>query len=224
MWTDYTLHPPEIDELGYQVTRPAPPTPFKTYSWRNIFSTINHLRILQKITHRKAHRSLLLVSYKSSAHLKKLLRVPVEMLRYYTLKLFKAQVPYCGRKWRQSNMKIITAVWLSVPAELRDDWLSGGGGGMGGAGPGDVDGTVEEALPLEQSLRSLTYWWNLRQYPVEMGVDRGLVEDGRNFFDREIERLGPLVDETGSAADDAAGRPESAVGNGGPPDTAWIGT
>lgn len=121
-------------------------------------------------------------------------------------------------------MKIITAVWLSVPAELRDDWLSGGGGGMGGAGPGDVDGTVEEALPLEQSLRSLTYWWNLRQYPVEMGVDRGLVEDGRNFFDREIERLGPLVDETGSAADDAAGRPESAVGNGGPPDTAWIGT
>lgn len=86
-------------------------------------------------------------------------------------------------------MKIITAVWLSVPAELRDDWLVGGGGGMGGAGPGDVDGTVEEALPLEQSLRALTYWWNCRSYPEEMGRGRGMVGEERGFFERELERM-----------------------------------
>lgn len=185
---DYNL-PPEIDELGYPQT-PLPPSPINTYSWRNIFTSINYLRVLQKITRRKTHRSLLLVSYKSSIHLKKTLKIPVHQLRYYTLKLFKSQVPFCGRKWRQGNMKIITAVWLSVPAELRDDWLSGGGGGMGGACIGDVDGTVEDALPLEQSMRALTHWWNVRHFREAMGVDEGLVrEEEVGFFERELEKL-----------------------------------
>jgi len=186
--TDYATHPPEVDELGYPQTI-LPSSPITTFSYRNIFTYINLLRVLQKITRRKTHRSLLLVSYKSSNHLKRSLRVPVDMLRYYTLKLFKSQVPYCGRKWRQSNMKIITAVWLSVPAELRDDWLIGGGGGLGGQGPGDVDGTVEEALPLEQSLRGLTHWWNVRHYGAEMGVEKEVVAEERDFFRTELEKM-----------------------------------
>ena len=181
-------HPPEVDELGYPQT-PFPNTPLKNYSYRNMFSSINYLRILQKITRRKTHRALLLVSYKSSNHLKKSLKVPVQMLRYYTLKLFKSQVPFCGRKWRQGNMKIITAVWLSVPAELRDDWLSGGGGGMGGACIGDVEGTVEDALPLEQSLRALTHWWNVRNYPNVMGVDKAMLDEEMDYFTRELEKM-----------------------------------
>lgn len=184
---DFT-HPPEVDELGYPQT-PLPISPLKDYSYRNMFSSINFLRILQKVTRRKTHRALLLVSYKSSTHLKKTLKIPVQLLRYYTLKLFKSQVPFCGRKWRQGNMKIITAVWLSVPAELRDDWLSGGGGGMGGACVGDVDGTVEDALPLEQSLRALTHWWNVRNYPDVMGVDKAMLEEEMDYFGRELEKI-----------------------------------
>ena len=182
------LQPPEVDELGYPQT-PLPAQPLQNYSYRNLFSAINYLRILQKVTRRKTHRALLLVSYKSGNHLKKTLKIPVKMLRYYTLKLFKSQVPFCGRKWRQSNMKIITAVWLSVPAELRDDWLSGGGGGMGGGWVGDVDGTVEDALPLEQALRGLTHWWNVREYGDVMGVGKEALEDGSEFFGRELERM-----------------------------------
>ncbi|KAK4580492.1 Factor arrest protein 11 [Recurvomyces mirabilis] len=196
------IHPPEVDELGYPTT-PLPPSPLRNYSWRNLFTSLNHLRILQKVTRRKTHRALLLVSYKSSNHLKKTLKIPVHALRLYTLKLFKTQVPFCGRKWRQGNMKVITAVWLSVPAELRDDWLSGGGGGMGGACVGDVDGTVEDALPLEQGLRSLTHWWNVRNFPAAMGVDgagigdgvaglEGLEEREGGWFERELERMGVL--------------------------------
>lgn len=181
-------HPPEVDELGYPLTR-LPPSPLESYSWRNIFTAINYLRILQKVTRRKTHRSLLLVSYKSSNHLKKSLKIPIQLLRYYTLKLFKSQVPFCGRKWRQSNMKIITAVWLSVPAELRDDWLTGGGGGMGGAFVGDVDGTVEDALPLEQSLRALTHWWNVRNFPESMGVEKGMLDEEMDYFTRELEKM-----------------------------------
>lgn len=36
------------------------------YSWRNFFSVINFVHILQKLTKRKTHRVLLLVQYKSS--------------------------------------------------------------------------------------------------------------------------------------------------------------
>lgn len=209
-------YPPEIDELGYPTT-PLPQTPIETYSWRNIFSSTNYLRVLQKITRRKTHRSLLLVSYKSSLHLRKGLKVPVQDLRYYTLKLFKSQVPFCGRKWRQSNMKIITAVWLTIPAELRDDWLSGGGGGMGGACVGDVDGSVEDALPLEQSLRALTHWWNVRHYGDVMGVDGKMLseDEGGGFFERELERLAlNQVGEEGLEGEEMVGEDEMAAWQG----------
>lgn len=36
------------------------------FSWRNFFSVINFVHVLQKLTKRKAHRILLLVQYKSS--------------------------------------------------------------------------------------------------------------------------------------------------------------
>lgn len=208
-----TQHPPELDELGYP-TSPLPAHPITAFSWRNVFTSINYLRVLQKITRRKTHRALLLVSYKSSTHLKKTLKIPVQELRYYTLKLFKSQVPFCGRKWRQGNMKIITAVWLSVPAELRDDWLSGGGGGMGGACVGDVDGTVEDALPLEQSLRSLTHWWNVRNFSQAMGVEEGLLEEETDFFARELERMEMLRGEIGGEEGVEGDGGEEVGGNG----------
>jgi hypothetical protein len=181
-------HLPEVDEMGYQTT-PLPLKPIKSYSYRNMFTTINYLRILQKITHRKTHRALTLVGSHKTQFLRKTLKIPVQLIRYYTLKLYKSQVPFCGRKWRQSNMKVITAVWLSVPADLRDDWLTGGGGGMGGSYVGDVDGTVEDALPLEQSLRTITHWWNVRNFPDAMGARQPIQDDGMDFFTRELEKM-----------------------------------
>lgn len=172
---------PEVDELGYP-TAPPPKEPITTFSFRNFFSAINYLHIMQKITRGKAHRCLLLVQYKSSAILRKGLKIPDPRLRLYTLKLFKSQVPYCGRKWRQSNMRVITAIYLYCRPSLRDDWLSGS----------DVDAEVEEALPYEQALRGLTHWWHLRKYKDVMGGEEGttLMEEERDFFVRELEALG----------------------------------
>ncbi|KAI9762858.1 MAG: Factor arrest protein 11 [Chaenotheca gracillima] len=170
--------PPEVDELGYP-TSEQPSEPITSFSWRNFFSSINFLRIMQKICKHKAHRNLLLVQYKSSTILKKSLKVPQPDLRLYTLKLFKNQVPYCGRKWRQSNMRVITAVYLHCRPELRDDWLAGS----------DVDAEVEEALPLEQALRALTHWHNMKRYPEQMGADVGVLEEEQDFFLRELERM-----------------------------------
>ncbi|KAB5563366.1 required for hyphal anastomosis [Coniochaeta sp. 2T2.1] len=170
---------PEVDELGYPVN-PLPKEPITDFSRRNFFTLINYLRVMQKICKGKAHRNLLLVHYKSSNILRKSLKVPQQELRLYTLKLFKNQVPYCGRKWRQSNMRVITAVYLHCRPELRDEWLAGS----------DVDVEVEQALPLEQALRSLTHWFNLRRYPDKMAPEmRAALREEQDFFVRELEKL-----------------------------------
>ncbi|KAH7032930.1 uncharacterized protein B0I36DRAFT_265960 [Microdochium trichocladiopsis] len=170
---------PEVDELGYPIN-PLPKEPITDFSRRNFFSLINYLRIMQKICKNKAHRNLLLVQYKSSNIIRKSLKIPQPELRLYTLKLFKNQVPYCGRKWRQSNMRVITAVYLHCRPELRDEWLAGS----------DVDAEVEEALPLEQALRSLTHWFNVRRYPDQMAVEvREALREEQDFFKRELDKL-----------------------------------
>ncbi|KAH7152394.1 hypothetical protein B0J13DRAFT_262415 [Dactylonectria estremocensis] len=170
---------PEVDELGYPVN-PLPTEPITDFSRRNFFSLINYLRVMQKICKNKAHRNLLLVQYKSSTILRKSLKVPQQELRLYTLKLFKNQVPYCGRKWRQSNMRVITAVYLHCRPDLRDEWLAGS----------DVDAEVDAALPLEQALRSLTHWLNVRRFPEKIAPEiRAAMRDEQDFFSRELEKL-----------------------------------
>ncbi|KPM35196.1 hypothetical protein AK830_g11386 [Neonectria ditissima] len=170
---------PEVDELGYPVN-PLPAEPITDFSRRNFFSLINYLRVMQKICKNKAHRNLLLVQYKSSTILRKSLKVPQQELRLYTLKLFKNQVPYCGRKWRQSNMRVITAVYLHCRPDLRDEWLAGS----------DVDAEVDAALPLEQALRSLTHWLNVRRFPEKIAPEiRAAMRDEQDFFSRELEKL-----------------------------------
>lgn len=113
--------------------------------------------------------------------------MPQAELRLYTLKLFKSQVPYCGRKWRQSNMRVITAIYLHCRPELRDDWLAGS----------DVDADVEEAVPLEAALRSLGAWWHYRVFGERWGrrltAAGGDGEDDElagGFFERELEAMG----------------------------------
>lgn len=91
------------------------------FSWRNFFSTINFAKIMQKLSKHRSHRIWMLVQYKSSvssymssmtwrlaelglqAVLKRVLRVSHPMLQLHILKLIKSQVPFCGRKWRQST-------------------------------------------------------------------------------------------------------------------------
>ncbi|EQL00098.1 Protein required for hyphal anastomosis (HAM-2) [Ophiocordyceps sinensis CO18] len=192
---------PEVDELGNPV-KPLPAEPITDFSRRNFFSLINYLRVMQKICKNKAHRNLLLMQYKSSTILRKSLRIPQEELRLYTLKLFKNQVPFCGRKWRQSNMRVITAVYLHCRPELRDEWLAGSG----------VDAEVEGALPLEQGLRSLTHWRDVRQYPDRIAPQfhTAMREEEQDFFKRELEKAD--VNWAAMGADDGTSEMEQAEG------------
>jgi hypothetical protein len=182
---------PSVDELGNPLA-PLPSSPITDFSFRQFQTSIHLLRILQKITRSKAHRILLLVQYKSSQVLRRILRVPDQTLRMYVLKLFKSQVPYCGRKWRQSNMRVITAIYLHCQPELRDEWLAG-------MHDSNVEGEVDDAVPLEWALRGLTYWWQKRVYgdvmkiqDKEGGEEGGqeIEDDERDFFQRELDNMG----------------------------------
>lgn len=177
--------PPSVDELG-NPTGPLPADPITAYSWRNFFTFINLLRITQKITKKKAHRCSLIAEYKLSQYIRKTLKIPDPVLRLYTLKLFKCQIPYTNRKWRQSNMRVITAIYLHCRPELRDEWLAS-------THDPPVDGENGDALPLEQALRALTHWWHLRCYSDVMGAEqdgKGVKAEDRDFFQRELESLG----------------------------------
>ncbi|KAF8665597.1 hypothetical protein AX16_000054 [Volvariella volvacea WC 439] len=123
------------------------------YSWRNFFSTINFAKIMQKLSKGRSHRIWMMVQYKSSAVLKRVLRVMHPMLQLHILKLIKSQVPFCGRKWRQANMKVITAIYLNCRPDLRDEWLTGT----------EVEDATD-AQAQEQALRHLVKFYNTKRY------------------------------------------------------------
>ncbi|KAL1919340.1 uncharacterized protein VTP21DRAFT_2033 [Calcarisporiella thermophila] len=120
--------------------------------WRNMFSSINFLRILQKLTKRKTNRILHLMEFKASVILKRILKVSQPMLELYTLKVLRSLVPYLGRKWRQNNMKVITAIFMRCKPELHADDYG-------------TDFDVNEAILQDQRLRTLIKSYNERLYP-----------------------------------------------------------
>ncbi|KAL4081935.1 hypothetical protein V8B97DRAFT_2020485 [Scleroderma yunnanense] len=123
------------------------------FSWRNFFSAINFAKIMQKLSKNRSHRIWMLVQYKSSAVLKRVLRVSHPLLQLHVLKLIKSQVPFSGRKWRQTNMKVITSIYLNCRPDLRDEWLTGN----------EVD-DLSDAQAQEQALRHLVKFYNNRRY------------------------------------------------------------
>ncbi|XP_011498236.1 PREDICTED: striatin-interacting proteins 2 isoform X3 [Ceratosolen solmsi marchali] len=97
----------------------------QNYSWRNIFSCINLLRILNKLTKWKHSRIMMLVVFKSAPILKRTLKVMHGILQLYVLKLLKMQTKYLGRQWRKANMKTISLIYAKVRHRLNDDWAFG---------------------------------------------------------------------------------------------------
>lgn len=105
----------EVLEMGEQLP----------YCWRNLFSCINLLRVLNKLTKWKHSRIMMLVVFKSAPILKRALKVKHAMMQLYVLKLLKMQTKYLGRQWRKSNMKTMSAIYQKVRHRLNDDWAYG---------------------------------------------------------------------------------------------------
>lgn len=183
VWQAYPDDPPRLQHT------PEQGMPQNAYSWRNMATTVNLTRILYQVCKAKVHRILLLVQYKSSAILKRTLSVPHDALELYVLKILKCQIPYCGRKWRQSNMNIITQIYLRCRPHLRDEWTGGG----------DVDMEVEASLSEEQTIRALIQYYNRTQYhflapvagssaesaPPSSAASKPSTETERDAFERD---------------------------------------
>lgn len=95
---------------------------FQPYCWRNMFSCINLVRILNKLTKWKHSRIMMLVVFKSAPTLTKALSVRHSMFQLYVLKLLKVQLKFLGRQWKKTNMKLISAIYQKVRHRLTDDW------------------------------------------------------------------------------------------------------
>ncbi|XP_055594022.1 striatin-interacting protein 1 homolog isoform X2 [Uranotaenia lowii] len=124
------------------------------YSWRNVFSCINLLRILNKLTKWKHSRIMMLVVFKSSPILKRTLKVRHALMQLYVLKLLKMQTKYLGRQWRKSNMKTISAIYAKVRHRLNDDWAYGN----------DLDARPWDFQAEECALRNCVDRFNNRRY------------------------------------------------------------
>ncbi|CAG9771079.1 unnamed protein product [Ceutorhynchus assimilis] len=124
------------------------------FSWRNMFSCINLLRILNKLTKWKHSRIMMLVVFKSAPILKRTLKVRHAMTQLYVLKLLKMQTKYLGRQWRKSNMKTISAIYQKVRHRLNDDWAYGN----------DLDARPWDFQAEECTLRACVDRFNNRRY------------------------------------------------------------
>ncbi|KAI9203652.1 uncharacterized protein BJ171DRAFT_568769 [Polychytrium aggregatum] len=124
-------------------------------SWRNFFSTINLLRVLQKMTKRKPHRIMAFVQLKPNALLKRVVRVQHYAVQIYALKLLKSQTPYLGKKWRSvtANMKVITSIFMHLRPRLNEEYLCS-----------DSECSPEQALAQEQDMRALTVRFHQRHF------------------------------------------------------------
>ncbi len=122
--------------------------------WKNVFSCINLLRVLNKVTKWKHSRIMMLVVFKSAPILKRTLKVRHAMMQLYILKLLKMQTKYLGRLWRKANMKIISAIYQKVRHRLNDDWAYGN----------DIDARPWDFQAEECALRSAVDEFNNRRY------------------------------------------------------------
>lgn len=125
------------------------------YTWRNVFSCVNLLRILNKLTKSKHSRIMMLVVFKSAPILKRTLKVRYGLMQLYVLKLLKMQTKYLGRQWRKCNMKTISAIYLKVRHRFNDDWAFGN----------DLDARPWDFQAEECMLRTCVDRFNSRRYP-----------------------------------------------------------
>ncbi|CAI4224620.1 unnamed protein product [Auanema sp. JU1783] len=111
-----TLNPDNVEENPMKEQRGT------YYMWRNIFSSINIVRVLNKLVKAKQSRVMMLVVFKSAPILKRSLKVRLGIFQFYVLKALKMQSRYLGRQWRRTNMDIISAIYNKVRHRLTDDW------------------------------------------------------------------------------------------------------
>ncbi len=93
------------------------------YSWRNTYTILTILRLLQKLTKDKDATVHKLAQHKAHIILKKVLKVNQRIVIMYTCKIFKSLWKYLAPKWQQSHIEVVNQVYAHVKPLLVDNWL-----------------------------------------------------------------------------------------------------
>lgn len=107
------------------LTHSDPPSltlhPLSKGSTRNRDTTFKLLDILYKMCKGSFRRIQILLQWKSSFVLKRILKTPIIIK---PLKLLKLQIPYFGKKWKTKNsMKIVSMIYLHLRPKLIESYL-----------------------------------------------------------------------------------------------------
>ncbi|VVT57497.1 uncharacterized protein SAPINGB_P005725 [Magnusiomyces paraingens] len=137
------------------------------YSRRYFFTTINLLRTLRRIIRKKTQR-IIVVAELPPDTLRKALSIYQKDIWELVLEIFKEQVPFNGRKWRTTNMDLVSAIYLNCKTKLRDDWLQSG----------DLNSEAEDAQPQEAAVRALIQFYNERLRREYEEKENGNDDDG----------------------------------------------
>ncbi|WPK26345.1 hypothetical protein PUMCH_003696 [Australozyma saopauloensis] len=120
----------------------------------NLFSVTNEL-LIENMSHR-----IIMFNETKPTDLMKIILLNFEndFLQKPILEIFKKLTPYQGRKWRASNMDVISRVYLNLRLSLKDDWLCGK----------DLESDFNSCYDQELALRSLIQFYNMHHYPEQM--------------------------------------------------------
>jgi hypothetical protein len=89
---------------------------------RNIKSTINFIRVLDRITKDYPTSQLELINENSFQIIKKLLKYDIHLLNIYSLKIIKRIFKYVA-KTKKTSLQIIYLVFENLKPEINDDWM-----------------------------------------------------------------------------------------------------
>ncbi|KAJ3353441.1 Factor arrest protein 11 [Allomyces javanicus] len=131
------LNVPDIDRLWAPTTAPPPSVwPFPSdlvlphtaagslTAWSAAVTAMHVLRMLRALTKGHVHRVLFLYQHKTFNVMKRWVGGAHNYaLVKAALKLVKAQMPFMSRKWRQSNIALISLIYHHLTPKLVDDYL-----------------------------------------------------------------------------------------------------
>lgn len=131
-------------------------------SYNTNFCTIlaNILQTMNKILIKNITQRIFTINDLKLSELYKmiLMNYDNEALTKPILKTLKKLIPYQGRKWKSTNMDLISQIYLNLKLSLKDNWLTGK----------DLESDINNSYDQEIALRALLQFYNLRRYKDEM--------------------------------------------------------
>lgn len=96
----------------------------ETYSWKNMFSCINYLKIINKVLKHKPLRINVLTEAIMTA-MYHVLKINNNLIQFYTLKIIKMVTKYMKKPRRAVKVNELSRIYLSIRINIFENWPYG---------------------------------------------------------------------------------------------------